>query len=139
MSASPSGTVHSVQPHGPFWEQEWAALDNAARLAELWDVALRASFRLGFTTGHDRGVIAGRAVEAAAWQAIITGYSALIDVPTRAELDRVRRPTNTPCSGRCGACSRCIHAATVAWNLAHYGRPDYPGLAGRPQRRKEQP
>ena len=64
---------------------ERAALDDAARLAELWDVALRASFQLGYDTGHQRGVIAGRNEEATAWQAIVTGYSAVLDTPTRAE------------------------------------------------------
>ena len=107
--------------------QERAALDDAARLAQLWDAALQASFQLGFDAGHKRGVRAGRAEEAAAWQAIVTGYSELMDAPTRAELERVRRPSNDPCSSNCGACSRCIRAGAVARNLARYGCPDYPG------------
>lgn len=109
--------------------KERAAIDDAARLAQLWDVALQASFELGFRTGHQQGVRAGRAEEAAAWQAIVTGYSELIDAPTRVELARVRRPGNKPCASRCGACSQCIRAGAAARNLARYDCPDYPGSA----------
>lgn len=114
------------------WERERAALggdtiEAAARLAQLWDKALRASWRLGYATGRQRGVIAGRAEEAAAWQSIVTGYAAVLEGPTRAELDRARRPTSTACPRNCGRCSRCIHAEAVTRNLARYRRPDYPG------------
>lgn len=122
--------VHALGPQQPLWARERAALDDAARLAELWDAALRASFQLGYDTGHQRGVIAGRHEEAIAWQAIVTGYSAVLDAPTRDELARVRRPTNAPCSSGCGSCSRCIRATAVTWNLARYGCPDYPVTAG---------
>lgn len=109
--------------------RERAALEDAGRLAQLWEAALRASFQLGYDTGHQRGVIAGRNEEATAWQAIITGYSAVLDAPTRAQLERVRRPSNAPCSSRCGSCSRCIRAAAVTSNLTRYAAPDYPGTA----------
>ena len=117
--------------HAPIVESERAALEDAARLAELWDSALRASYRLGYHTGHRRGLIAGRHEEATAWQAIVTGYAAVLAAPTRAELARARRPTNTACPRGCGSCSRCIRAAAVTRNLARYGVPDYPGTAGR--------
>lgn len=118
--------------------RERAALDDAGRLAQLWEVALRASFQLGYETGHQRGVMAGRNEEATAWQAIVTGYSAVLDAPTRAELERVRRPSNAPCSSGCGSCCRCIRAAAVTSNLTHYGAPDYPGTdAANNQHRRE--
>lgn len=131
-TGTPADTaVHELRPQQPLSARERAALDDAARLAELWDTALQASYRLGYHTGHRRGVIAGRAEEAAAWQAIITGYSAVLDAPTRAELARARRPSNDPCPRRCGSCSRCTRAAAVTRNLANYGVPDYPGSARR--------
>ena len=116
--------------------RERAALEDAGRLAQLWEVALRASFQLGYDTGHQRGVMAGRNEEATAWQAIVTGYSAVLDAPTRAELERVRRPTNAPCPSGCGSCSRCIRAGAVTSNLTRYGAPDFPGIAADNQHRK---
>ncbi len=110
-----------------FHEQELAALDDVCRLAELWESALRASFQLGYDSGYQRGVRAGRDEEATAWTAIVTGYSAALDGPTRDELARVRKPSNEPCPTGCGRCSRCIHAAAVTSNRASYGRPDFPG------------
>jgi hypothetical protein len=121
----------------PLWELERAALDDDARLAELWELALRASFRLGYDTGHQRGVIVGRAEEATAWQAIVTGYSAVLTQPRREELVRLRMPSNEPCSARCSRCSRCVRAAVVARNLARYGCPDYPGRAGLVAQRRQ--
>jgi hypothetical protein len=121
-----------------YLDDERAALQDATRLAELWDAALRASFHLGYDTGHHHGVIAGRAEEATAWQAIVTGYSAVLDAPTRAELARVRQPRNTPCSSSCGSCSQCIRAAAVTWNLARHGVPDYPGQGALGAARKGQ-
>jgi hypothetical protein len=117
--------------HAPIVESERAALADAERLAELWDTALQASYRLGYHTGHQRGLIAGRHEEATAWQAIVTGYAAVLAAPTRAELARARQPSNDPCSSRCGSCSRCTRAAAVTRNLARYGVPDYPGTARR--------
>ncbi len=114
-------------------ELERMALDDgingAARLGELWDGALRVSFRLGYDTGHQRGVAVGRAEEATAWQAIVTGYSAVLTQPSREELARRRRSGNEPCSARCDRCSQCVRAAVVARNLTRYGGPDYPGAA----------
>ena len=129
-TGAPGTAVHELRPQQrPLWARERAALEDAARLAELWDTALRASYRLGYHTGHQRGLIAGRHEEATAWQAIVTGYAAVLAAPTRAELARARRPTNDPCPRRCDACSRCIRAAAVTRNLARYGVPDYPGTA----------
>jgi hypothetical protein len=111
----------------PLVGRELAALDDAARLANLWAHALRASFDLGRAAGYSAGLLAGRGEEAVAWQAIVTGYSALIDQPTRDELGRRRQPSNDPCAGRCGRCSQCIRAVAVASNLARYGCADFPG------------
>ena len=108
--------------------RERAALTDAGRLAEIWQYALGASFRMGDDTGYQRGLIEGRGEEAAAWQAIFTGYSALISEPARAELARLRAPSNAPCRHRCGTCAQCFYAEVVIWNLAHYGRPDFPGV-----------
>lgn len=139
-SSRTSGRTSSIErtlfPPCSLASRERAALDDAGRLAQLWEAALRASFQLGYDTGHQRGVMAGRNEEATAWQAIVTGYSAVIDAPTRAELERVRRPSNTPCSSGCGFCSRCIRAAAVTSNLTRYGAPDYPGTAADNQHRK---
>lgn len=112
----------------PLYERELAALEDAARLAALWEYALRASFELGRANGYQAGWLAGRDEEATAWQAIMTGYSKAIRQPTREELVRRRRPSNDPCAARCERCSQCIHALSVRLNLARYGRPDFPGL-----------
>ena len=109
-------------------EQELLALNDAGRLAELWDAALRASFQLGYGAGYDRGRVEGRREEGAAWTAIVTGYAAVIDKPAFDELTRRRQPSNDPCATRCGRCSRCIRAAAVAANLVRYGTPDFPGF-----------
>lgn len=122
-----TATVRSHRAASPLWRRELAALDDACRLAQLWDTALRASFQLGYDVGYDRGVIAGRNEEATAWQAIVTGYSAVLDAPSRAELARCRQPSNEPCRSRCGRCSQCTRAAAAVSNLARYGTPDYPG------------
>lgn len=122
--------------------RERAALDDAALLARLWDAALQASFRLGYEAGHHRGVTEGRAEEAAAWQAIVTGFSATLAAQTRAELAHARRPSNDPCSSGCGTCSQCIRADAVTRNLARYGCPDRPGRQSRHARhpqRKDRP
>ena len=104
----------SVRTMRSLWELERAALDDcingAARLSELWDAALRASFRLGYDAGHHRGLIVGRNEEAIAWQAIVTGYSAVLTQPRREELARRRIPSNEPCPPHCARCSRCIRA-----------------------------
>ena len=99
-TGAPGTAVHELRPQQPLWARERAALDDAARLAELWDTALRASYRLGYHTGHQRGLIAGRHEEATAWQAIVTGYSAVLTQPRREELARLRMPRNEPCSAR---------------------------------------
>jgi hypothetical protein len=136
MSTATSRLERTIFPPCSLASRERAALADAARLAQLWDVALQASFQLGYDTGHQHGLIAGRNEEATAWQAIVTGYSAVLDAPTRAELARVRRPSNEPCSSGCGNCSQCTRAAAVAANLAHYGVPDYPGTSANRQHRK---
>jgi hypothetical protein len=110
------------------YDRELAALEDAARLAELWEHALRASFDLGQAAGFQEGLLAGRHEEADAWQAIVTGYSALMDKPTREEMARLRRPSNEPCRTRCSRCSQCTRAAAVVSNLARYRCPDFPGL-----------
>lgn len=117
------------------YEQELAALDDACRLAELWEAALRASFQLRYDNGYQRGVRARRDEESTVWQEIVTGYSAVLKAPTRAELDRVRLPSNNPCTPRCGRCSRCIRAAAAVRNLARYGRQDFPGCRGAGEKR----
>jgi hypothetical protein len=127
VSAAPGPPVH-LRTAGPLYERELAALEDATRLALLWEHALRASFDLGRAAGYQAGWLAGRDEEAIAWQAIVTGYSALIDQPTRDGLARRRRPIDDPCQVRCGRCSRCIRAQAVASNLSRYGRPDFPGL-----------
>ena len=132
QDTAPDTAVHELRPQQqPLWARERAALEDAARLAELWDTALRASYWLGYHTGHRRGLIAGRHEEATAWQAVVTGYAAVLAAPTRAELARARQPSNDPCRRRCNACSQCIRAAAVTRNLANYGVPDYPGTARR--------
>lgn len=126
-SDRPSNIERTLFPPCSLASRERAALEDAGRLAQLWEAALRASFQLGYDTGHQHGRIVGRNEEATAWQAIVTGYSAVIDAPTRAELERARRTSNGPCSSRCRSCTLCIRAAAVVANLAHYGVPDYPG------------
>lgn len=130
--AAPSG--HPWRPRFQLtaaqrYEVELAALGDSARLAHLWDHALRASFELGRATGYRAGWLDGRGAEAGAWQAIMTGYSELMTQPMHAELVRRRRPSNDPCRVACGQCSQCIRAAAVRSNLARYGQPDYPGTA----------
>lgn len=114
------------------YERDLVMLADAARLAQMWEHALRASFELGRATGYQAGWLTGRDEEATAWQAIVTGYSAVLSEPDRAELARLRAPSNEPCARRCAACSQCARAAGVVWNLAHYGRADFPGTAVRP-------
>ena len=110
------------------YERELVALEDAGRLAQLWEHALRASFDLGRASGYQAGWLAGRDEEAAAWQAIVTGYSEVISQPRHDELVRLREPSNDPCAARCGWCSSCIHAEHVQANLARYGQPDFPGV-----------
>lgn len=109
------------------YERELIAVEDAVRLAQLWEHALRASFDLGRATGYQAGWLAGRDEEAAAWQAIMIGYSELIKQPRRDELARARRPSNKPCRTSCGRCSQCIRATAARANLARYGQPDFPG------------
>lgn len=110
------------------YERELVALEDAARLAQLWEHALSASFELGRAAGYQAGWLAGRDEEAAAWQAIVTGYSEVISQPRHEELVRRRQLSNDPCATSCGQCSQCIHAAAVRTNLARYGQPDFPGV-----------
>lgn len=127
MSTTAVATVQKPTPAAQY-EPELAAHAGAAQLAVLWEHALRASFDLGHASGYQAGWLAGRDEEASAWQAIVTGYAALISQPSRAELARRRRPSNDPCASRCGRCSQCIRADAVTSNLARYGFPDFPGL-----------
>ena len=126
-----SAVTASREPVTEFGRRELEAVQDATRLAELWEHALQASFRFGYQQGHQVGWLAGRDEEATAWQAIVTGYSAVLAAPARAELARLRAPSNDPCSRRCDACSQCTRAAAVAANLTHYGRPDFPGRGAR--------
>ena len=109
------------------YELDLLALGDAGRLAQVWEHALSASYRLGQQAGYRSGWLAGHDEEALAWQSIVTGYSALMSQPTRDELARRRRLSNDPCTTACGRCSRCIRAQSVVSNLARHGRPDFPG------------
>ncbi len=109
------------------YELDLLALGDAARLAQVWEHALSASYRLGEHAGYRSGWLAGRDEEALAWQSIVTGYSAVMSQPTRAELARLRAHSTDPCPQRCGTCTQCFYAEVVISNLAHYGRPDFPG------------
>lgn len=109
------------------YELDLIALGDAARLAQVWEHALTASYRLGADAGYRSGWLAGRDEEATAWQSIVTGYSAVMSQPRREELARLRQPSNDGCTTGCGRCSQCIRAESVVSNLARYGSPDFPG------------
>ena len=110
------------------YELDLLALRDAARLAQVWEHALATTYRLGEHAGYRSGWLAGRDEEAFAWQSIVTGYTAVMSQPTRAELARLRRPRNDPCTTACGWCSQCIRAQSVVSNLARYGSADFPGI-----------
>jgi hypothetical protein len=78
--------------------------------------ALVNAYWAGYAAGH-------RAAEdeiAAAWHEMWLSTRAVLDQPTRVELERRRRPPRTPCRTRCGRCSRCIYVAAYRRRHGEY-------------------
>ena len=110
------------------YELDLLALGDAARLAQVWEHALSASYRLGEQAGYRSGWLAGRDEEALAWQAIVTGYSAVMSQPTRDGAGAATRaqPLTPARNGAAPAPSASTPRSSIS-NLAHYGSPDFPG------------
>lgn len=83
-------------------------------------------WRLGVLDGIEQGIAAEERAEAARWHKVYLSTKAVLDRPTRTELDQ-RRATLRAC--RCDQCSMCVRQAAVERNRARYGLDDYPGRA----------
>ena len=135
VSNRSSSIERTLFPPCSLASRERAALADAGRLAQLWEGRCGGASNSATTPVTSEGSWPGATREATAWQTIVTGYSAVLDGPTRVELERVRRSSNEPCSSGCGSCSRCIRAAAVTSNLTRYAAPDFPGTAADNQHR----
>lgn len=95
-------------------------------LADAWQHALAASYRLGFGNGHQAGFWQAEHESAESWHRAADHVRSALVLPTQAELAKRRGVPTTSCAIQCGRCSRCIRAAAVAENLRRYGTVDYP-------------
>ena len=116
----------------------WASYEAFERWAygEGWSAGLVDGRRQGFEEGYGAGFDAGADVGAArlllALERALGGRlpDLLPSLPHAGEyLDFRRRSARSdePCGYACGACSRCVRAATAAKNIVLYGSVDYPG------------
>jgi hypothetical protein len=103
-------------------------IDDVPGIAELWQPALAASWRLGYAHGYPAGYSAAEAAMASAWHEMWQATRTTLTTPAHAELAALRAPTDSPCNDtRCDTCSRCIRAHAVRDNVRRYGTPFYPG------------